>query len=135
MLVTALTENFGSRIEGIDLGAALDDVMADALRALLGERLLLCFPGQDLTGDQQVAFLGRLGEVVDEGGDGLGYVFVSNARQDGVLTHSRPLLYHSDNVFTPDPLHVVALYAVAVDHDAAPTRFVDTVHALDLVEP
>ena len=44
------------------------------------------------------------GEPVDEGGDEKGYVFISNARDDGVLGEGRPLSFHSDNMFTPDPL-------------------------------
>ena len=73
--------------------------------------------------------MGHFGEVVDEGGNGLRHVFVSNAREDGVLLLGKQLVFHSDNVFTPEPLNVVSLYGERVVDDTAPTRFANTVRA------
>ncbi len=65
------------------------------------------------------------GEPVDEAGTGAGHTFVSNAREDGVLADGRPLVLHADNMFTPEPLHVISLYGQRIDGPTAPTRFAD----------
>jgi taurine dioxygenase len=120
-----LSEHVGVEVRGLDLRRPIDDATADALRALLAERHLLVLRDQDLTADDQVRVLALFGEPVDESGAGVGHTFVSNAREDGVLADGRPLVLHADNMFTPEPLHVISLYGQRIDGPTAPTLFAD----------
>lgn len=61
--------------------------------------------------------------MVDERGDGRFSSYVSNVRADGVLGAGHRLLLHSDNLFTPEPLATISLYAERIDGPTAPTQF------------
>ena len=130
---TALSDHIGVEVRGVEPGSFADPALAETLSALLGRHHLLLIRVRDLPVTDQIAVMGQLGEVVDEGGNGLRHVFVSNAREDGVLTLGKRLVFHSDNVFTPKPLNVVSLYGLRVIDDTAPTRFANTVRACSLV--
>lgn len=122
--------HFGLEVSGLDV-ANLTASEATELRRLFSQYRLLLFRGLDLSGDEQVALGSIFGEVVDEGGDGKCFVFVSNAQADGVLADGKQLLFHSDNVFTSEPLDIVGLYGLRVAPGTAPTRFADTEWAAD----
>jgi taurine dioxygenase len=125
MVTQPLSEHVGVEVGGLDLRRPVDAATADHLRALLAERHLLVFRDQDLASDDQVRVLAVFGEPVDESGLGAGHTFVSNAREDGVLADGRPLVLHADNMFTPEPLHVISLYGQRIDGPTAPTWFAD----------
>ena len=129
MQATRLPAAFGVEIRGVDTSAAQPPEAAAELRDLLTRHQLLVFRTQSLDAEAQVRFASALGEVVDEGGDGKRHVFVSNTRVDAVLKRGRPLLFHSDNVFTPAPLAAVGLYAQRVEGATAPTRFANAQRA------
>jgi taurine dioxygenase len=131
--VVRCSDHIGSEIRGLDLGDPIDPDTAAALRRLLDEHHLLVFRDQALDADDQVRIAGLFGEVVDEAGDGRHHVYLSNARDDGVLAHGRPLLFHADNVFTPEPLSVISLAMVRLDGSNAPTRFADAERAARLL--
>jgi len=130
---TALSDHIGVEVRGVDSGSFADPALAQTLHGLLGRHHLLLFRRRDLPVADQISIMGQFGEVVDEGGNGLLHVFVSNAREDGVLTLGKRLVFHSDNVFTPEPLNVVSLYGLRVVDDTAPTRFANTVRACSLL--
>lgn len=125
MELLEVSAHTGVEVRGIDLAAPGSADVADALRAALVRHHLLLFRHQDLSAEDQIRVGGMFGEVVDEGGDGARHVFVSNARDDGVLAAGKPLLFHSDNMFTDAPLAVNALYGLTIGERVAPTRFVD----------
>ena len=129
----ALSEHIGVEVRGFDVRSLPDTAIEQTLSALLGRHHLLAFRGHDLSVDDHLAIMRTFGEIVDEGGNGLRHVFVSNAREDGVLTLGKQLVFHSDNVFTPDPLAVVSLYGQRVADGTAPTRFANTVRACSLL--
>lgn len=124
-----LGPHIGVAIEGLDLGAPIDEATGMRLRALLAEHHLLVFHAPALTSEQQLRLGAVFGEPVDEGGDGRRHVHLSNAREGGVLAHGRRLLFHSDNVFTPAPLAVISLYMERLDGENAPTCFANTARA------
>jgi taurine dioxygenase len=130
---TTLSDHIGVEVRGVEPGSFADPALAGTLDALLGRHHLLLFRVHDLPVADQIAIIGQFGEVVDEGGNGLRHVFISNAREDGVLTLGKRLVFHSDNVFTPEPLNVVSLYGLRVIDDTAPTRFANTVRACSLL--
>jgi taurine dioxygenase len=60
--VTRLTAALGAEIRGVDL-AALDDDGFARIRELILEHLVVFFPEQNLTPEEQIAFAARFGEV------------------------------------------------------------------------
>ena len=129
MQLVPLSGHAGAEVAGIDLSRPVDAERAQALRQALVDHRLLVFRDQDLSADDQLRAGALFGELVDEGGDGAHHVFVSNRRADGVLGEGRPLLFHSDNMFTPAPLAVVGLYGLVIGEGGAPTRFADAERA------
>jgi len=125
----ALSDHIGDEVLDLDLRAEIDEPTAERLRRALAERHLLLFRGQSLSAEDQVRIGAVFGEPVDEGGDGKRFVFVSNVRADGVLGEGRQLLFHSDNMFTAEPLSVVGLFGLVIGDAGAPTRFANTERA------
>ena len=123
MQTIRLPAAFGVEIRGLDTSAPQSPATSAKLRELMARHHLLVFRAQSLNAEAQIRFASEFGEVVDEAGDGKRHVFVSNTRDDAVLTRGRPLLFHSDNVFTPAPLAAVGLYADRIEGSTAPTRF------------
>lgn len=125
----------GAEVTGIDLGAPIDEATADWLRARLAEHHLLVFRPGLLEPEHQRALLEVFGAVVDETGDGRGWSYVSNARPDGVLAEGRRLLFHADNLFTPEPLGVLSLHGEQIVGAGAPTRFANCERAWQRLAP
>jgi taurine dioxygenase len=130
-----LCEHLGIELTDIDLRRPVDDDTRRAWCEHLATRHLLVFRDQDLTADDQVRVMSVFGEVVDEGGDGTRNTFVSNAREDGVLSDGKPLVFHADNMFTPDPLATVSLYGLRIGQHTAPTRFANAERACQRLSP
>src|SRR6187402_246095 len=97
---SAVSDHIGVELRGLDAHSYADPALEQELSALLGRHHLLLIRDRDLSAADQIAIMGHFGEVVDEGGNGLRHVFVSNAREDGVLLLGKQLVFHSDNVFT-----------------------------------
>ena len=53
----------GAEVSGLDLSATLNEETVSEIRDAWLKHLVLCFPGQDLSPEQQAAFAGRLGEI------------------------------------------------------------------------
>ena len=121
--VRPLAPALGVEVCGVDLRSPLDERLAAELRSRLAAHHLLLLRAPGLEPEAQVALLGHFGEVVDETGDGRCASYVSNVRADGVLGAGRRLLLHSDNLFTPEPLATISLYAERIDGPTAPTLF------------
>jgi taurine dioxygenase len=135
MEAIALSEHTGVELRGVDLRDPLDESDVAALRRALADRHLLVFRDQHLDAARQEQVGALFGALVDEGGTGAHHVFVSNARADGVLGEGRPLLFHSDNLFTDRPLTTVALYGLVIGSGGAPTRFANAERACAALTP
>ena len=57
-----LHDEFGARVTGVDLSAALADEDVAAIRDAMDEYSVLCFPDQQMTDDAHLAFTKNLGE-------------------------------------------------------------------------
>ena len=65
MEVRRLGYAMGARVTGVDLKAHLSDGAIASIRAAWLEHIVLCFPSQDLTPEEQSAFTERFGEIDD----------------------------------------------------------------------
>jgi taurine dioxygenase len=63
MQITPNKEGVGARVEGIDLSQSLSDEDFRTILRALGDRGVLCFPGQSLEAAELSAFGSRFGEL------------------------------------------------------------------------
>lgn len=134
--VVVLSDALGAEIRGIVLDEAIEPARAAALRTALATHHLLVLRGLEACPpEHQQALLSCFGELVDETGDGRRFSYVSNARADGVLAAGRALLFHSDNLFTPEPLATLSLYGEQIDGPTAPTCFANCERAWAHADP
>lgn len=61
--IEPLSGSLGAEVSNLDLRNDLDDETVAALRALLLEKLVLVFPDQALSADEQRTLMGRFGEI------------------------------------------------------------------------
>jgi taurine dioxygenase len=124
---------YGTEITRLDPRAAVRDAgERRQLQELFDRRGLLVFKDLDL---DQLAQTNLARSLIDlapldelpEGRMGADPVYVSNKRPDGGAPYGR-LLFHSDTMWSQDPIKVLSLYAVEVEQPAVPTVFASTVH-------
>jgi taurine dioxygenase len=111
---------------GIELGGGWSRADIDEMRTALDDRHLLLVRGPVLTGEAQVAFVGRFGPLIAERQL---WGYVSNVRPDGIVREGA-LLFHSDFAFAAEPLQAISLHPLDVPADGAPTLFADAVAAV-----
>ena len=88
--VETLSEAIGARISGVDLGGGLDDATMNDIRQVWLDHFVVVIPGQDMAGDDQIAFTEWFGprqevrtvKVVDEGPQN--FMYVANKSVDGM---------------------------------------------------
>ncbi len=102
----------GAEVRGVDLGA-LDDAAFDAVHAAWLDHLVLFFPDQDITPDQQLAFAHRFGEMhrhpfMKGMPDHPDILEIIKTEDD---THTFGSVWHTDQMFNPEPAKATMLYA------------------------
>jgi len=129
-----LSAPLGAEVRGVDL-RDLDDDTWGAIHAAWLEHLVLFFPDQDLTPDQQVAFAQRFGEVteghpVEPSLEGYKQVLPVDSIKD------RTNFWHTDVTFMSRPPTGSLLYAVTLPEVGGDTMWANTRAAYDaLAEP
>jgi alpha-ketoglutarate-dependent taurine dioxygenase len=123
----------GAEITGIDLSQPFGDDVRDAILAAMNEHLVLCFPGQDLTKDDQLAFTERFGEAEGHvarqyNGKPFPPVYtVSNLDPDGKPTKKPRSIgnyfWHTDKSYHEVPSLATILHAIEVPPFGGSTQF------------
>ncbi len=136
--IEPLHEDFAARVAGVALDGDLSEDALAELRAAIDTYSVLCFPGQDMTDEKQLAFTRRLGEPEAEhvtfGKTGKVTYFgtVGNLRDDGSVLdnahantryQSGNQLWHSDSSFREVPSYVSILHAYEVPGEGGETAF------------
>lgn len=143
--LTRLGPHFGARIDGLDLSQPIDEALTAALKSALTENLVLVFPGQSLTEDDQIRFAGIFGEISrhlrpddmrnkDVPAANPAVMMVTNERKDGRLTGYLPygeIFYHTDACFMETPQRAVCLYGMAVPETGGETVFASACRMYD----
>jgi taurine dioxygenase len=143
--LTPLGPYIGARVDGIDLSQPIDDALAETLQAALTEHLVLVFPGQALSEDDQIRFAGAFGEVSrhlrpddmrnrEEPAVHPAVMMVTNERKDGKLVGYLPdgeIFYHTDSCFIETPQRAVCLYGMAVPETGGDTIFASACRMYD----
>lgn len=133
MTSTILGQDFAIEFQDIDLDA-LDDAALGKIRDLWMRYKVAVFRDQQLSDEALVGFTRRLGplhvHVRDQYHDTQHpeIMFVSNLQKDGRNLGSLgngDLRWHTDQSYTPKPVHGTMLYGVEVPDDGGATWFCD----------
>ncbi len=117
-------EPFGAEVE-LDLRENLSPEQVEALRAAFNKHHILVFRRQDLSYDQQAAFLSNFGRLIPPESE---YRTISNVAEGGGLGKVE-LMFHSDGSFLPNPYLGISLHALEVDEGNTSTLFQDNTRA------
>lgn len=154
MMLEPVFEDFAARATGIDLRASLDDEDIAGLHQAMSRYAVLIFPGQPLTGDEQIAFTRRLGPL-DSGFSRMGAAApsrlgnpsladISNIGLSGevaertdrsIVSNMANQLWHSDASFQDPPARYSLLSAVVIPDEGGETEFADMRAAHDRLDP
>ena len=134
-----LHDDFGARVNGIDLTGALTNEEVAALHAAIDEYSVLLFPQQNMTDEAQMQLTSALGEPEENhvtfGRTGeivyiatVGNVIDAETKHDESAAHTRSSkgnnLWHSDSSFRRVPSYVSILHAYEVPAEGGETEFV-----------
>jgi len=139
--IEPLHDDFGARVNGIAISGDLSDRDVTLIRDAIDTYSILCFPGQNMTDEKQLAFTRLLGEAEAEhvtfGSTGKVTYFgtVGNVQDDGskrdnshaVTRHQTGnQLWHSDSSFREVPSFVSILHAYEGPGEGGATEFAST---------
>lgn len=147
LVIEPTSSALGARVTGVSLSRKLDAETAAALIQAWQDHIVLIFPDQDLTQDQQLAFAANFGELGKrsrrpeqrpEGGDYHdGVMLVSNIKdKDGNYIGSLPdgeMFFHHDMCYMPEPHKGTLLYALELPSRGGNTRFTNMYSAYDMI--
>jgi alpha-ketoglutarate-dependent 2,4-dichlorophenoxyacetate dioxygenase len=147
--IVPLRPTFAGRVEGLQLGRALDDDVVSAINAAMDHFAVLVFPDQNLDDEEQFALGRRFGEIegtataVDQERlrlENKQMNDISNLGPDGKLLppgdrrrmyNLGNMLWHSDSSFKPVPARYSMLHARVVPPEGGETEFADMRAAWD----
>ncbi len=138
----------GARITGVDLSTPNDEGRAKVLRAALAKHMVLCFPGQKISGDDQIRFARIFGRAdadfvgkpsfnedpVPDGPAKRGILFISNLKEDGKFIGALPdgeMHFHSDGAHRKSPYRATTLYSIKIPSRGGDTLFANLADAYD----
>jgi len=133
--IRPVTPVIGAEIHGLDLSRPLGDELVGAVRDALVHRLVLFFPGQDITPDQHAAFARQFGELTEAHP-----IMPALEENKAVLPidsrYNKSAFWHTDVTFMSRPPMGSVLHAVLMPHVGGDTLWVNTQAAYDaLAEP
>ncbi len=134
--VHPLTAAVGAEVEGIDLGAHLDEPTIEAIRQALRDHLVLFFRDQDITPAQQLRFSQYFGPVMlplidTQSTEEPGVTVLDQVAPKGQYTDR----WHTDHTFVPEPPMASILRAVKVPELGGDTCFASMYAAYDALSP
>lgn len=133
-----LHEDFGARVTGVALSDELSVDDIGQIHAAIDRCSLLCFPGQDMSDETQLALTRRLGEPEPEHvtfgstGEVVYFGTVGNVQDDGskkgnddsgTRYQTGNQLWHSDSSFREVPSYVSIVHAYEVPDEGGATAF------------
>jgi taurine dioxygenase len=134
--VHPLTAVVGAEVEGIDLGAELDEATVEAIRQALRDHLVLFFRDQDITPAQQLRFSQYFGPVMlplidTQSTEAPGVTVLDQIAPKGQYTDR----WHTDHTFVPEPPLGSILRAVKVPEIGGDTCFASMYAAYEALSP
>lgn len=146
--VTPFDAPLGASVTGVDLSQPLTDEFRTAITKAWHDHVILLFPGQTLTGPQQLAFAGLFGPIKERGrpkerrpeievNDYESQVmYISNVKENGKPIGSLPdgeMWFHHDGCYKERPQRASFLYAIELPSRGGNTKFANMYKAYDAV--
>ena len=147
--IVPLSEHIGAEIRGIDLRQQPDDAIIDEIYRTWLKRLLLVFPGQDLSQEDLVRVTGYFGEIgkidrpVKYHPPGFSRVLsnimlITNIRENGEPIGALPdgeIMFHHDMIHSKIPSKGTLLYSVEIPSTGGNTMFASGYAAYETLDP
>lgn len=142
--IEKLAPTFAAKIHGVDWSKQLDDRTVEMIHQAFADYSVLCFPGQNISSQDQQAFAACFGRVDGKfraptkgnlkRGKTRGVMLVSNIRKDGKPIGSLPdgeMYFHSDGSHRANPYRATTLYGIKIPSKGGETLFADLRAAYD----
>lgn len=134
-----LSDALGARITDVDLSQDLDRGLVEDIRQALLDNVILVFPGQNLTEDDQERFCSHFGELetvrssMGMGTDHPKVMLITNVKDTGQPTalEDGEMMFHYDQCYYERPCLGSVLYAVEVPDEGGNTKFANCRLAYD----
>jgi taurine dioxygenase len=148
LVVEPLDAPLGASVTGIDLSCPLTEGLKREVFEAWHDHIVLVFPGQELSGPQQLAFAELFGPIKKRGRPeerrpDLGVrdyesqvMFISNVKENGKPIGSLPdgeMWFHHDGCYKERPQRASFLYAIELPSAGGNTRFANMYKAYDAV--
>lgn len=142
-----LHPEFGARVRGVDLGQPLAADAVEEIKAAIDEYSFVCFPGQSMDDDRQLALTRRFGRP-EPSHTAVGrteyFGTIGNVQPDGTVlgnAHRKTIfltgnnMWHSDASFKPVPAFLSIMCAYETPAEGGTTMFVSLRAAWDRQSP
>jgi taurine dioxygenase len=147
--IVPLTRHIGAEIRGIDLREKPDEATVKAIYQAWLDRLVIVFPGQNLSQEdflRVTGYFGELGEIsrppkfFPKGYSRLlpGIMMISNIRENGEPIGALPdgeMMFHHDMIHAEVPSKGTLLYSVEIPSSGGNTLFASGYAAYDTLDP
>jgi len=140
--VERLSPAIGARVSGVDLRGGLDDTTMAGIRDAWLKNFVIVVPGQDLSGDDQIAFTEWFGprqevrtvKVVDEGPQN--FMYVANKKVDGMdgVLPDGEMQFHTDQCYYETPSRATILFALEIPAEGGNTKFANAYRAYESLD-
>jgi taurine dioxygenase len=129
-------------LTGIDLRGGLDDAVMKEVRQAWLENFVIVIPGQDLSGDDQIAYTEWFGprqevrtvKVVDEGPQN--FMYVANKKIDGMesVLPEGEMQFHTAQCYYETPSRATILFALEIPAEGGNTKFANAYRAYESLD-
>ena len=140
--VQRMSAAIGARLTGIDLRSGIDDAVMKEVHQAWLENFVIVIPGQDLSGDDQIAFTEWFGprqevrtvKVVDEGPQN--FMYVANKKFDGMesVLPEGEMQFHTDQCYYETPSRATILFAIEIPAEGGNTKFANAYRAYESLD-
>ena len=140
--IQRMSDAIGARLTGIDLRSGIDDAVMKEVHQAWLENFVIVIPGQDLSGDDQIAFTEWFGprqevrtvKVVDEGAQN--FMYVANKKFDGMesVLPEGEMQFHTDQCYYETPSRATILFAIEIPAEGGNTKFANAYRAYESLD-
>jgi taurine dioxygenase len=137
--VTPLSDAIGAAITDVDLSEEVDAETVAAIKQAWLDNIIIVFPGQDITDDEQEIFCRNFGELelvrtttsIDK--DHPSIMMITNVKDSGKPTalEDGDMMFHYDQCYYEQPSMGSTLYAIEIPDEGGNTLFASCIKAYD----
>ena len=137
--VTPLSDAIGAAITDVDLSEEVDAETVAAIKQAWLDNIIIVFPGQDITDDEQEIFCRNFGELelvrtttsIDK--DHPSIMMITNVKDSGKPTalEDGEMMFHYDQCYYEQPSMGSTLYAIEIPDEGGNTLFASCIKAYD----